>query len=168
MHSSWNPDQLCGSNLAVGEEDVKIDTKVTETSSVLKTDLEQENMQKRGFFSPQSPVLQKNRCCTQDQMEPAAEPLLFPSTLEIALCSKNSQWASGCCCAPQMDTGISRARYLQGFRWTSAFSCIPNLTPFEVNENSHKFRWDLRHMINYNFYSARKTEQCKRNNIIYS
>lgn len=59
MHSSCNPDQLCGSNLAVGEEDVKIDTKVTETSSVLKTDLEQEIMQKKGFFSPQSPVLQK-------------------------------------------------------------------------------------------------------------
>lgn len=111
MHSSCSPDQLCGSSSTVGQEGEdwhqsdrdKFSLRVTwnkkswEPSFLLF------------FFSPQSPVLQKKQCCAQGQREPSAEPLLFPSTLETASCFMYSQWAAGCCCASQMDTGISKA-----------------------------------------------------------
>lgn len=121
-------------------------------------------------------------------MEPAAEPSLFPSTLEIASCSINShghldaavhlRWTQAysehitCKCSggpllsatDQIFPLLKSMKIPTDFNGTWISICKSICPPFKLES----MVWAWRHMINYNFYWARKTQQFKRNKTIYS
>lgn len=140
MHSSCKPDHLCDSNWTAGRRECENWHWSDRTKYPLDRSRTRNHAKDSLLLSPkpsatEKPVLRP----TSDEARSRTVVLsLHPEGYLI-----NSQCASDCLYASQMDTGIFRAHYLQMFRRTTTFSSIPNPAPFEVNESSHEYQWDL-------------------------